>query len=63
MKDEVLFKAIKKKEICIKTKYKAFANFAITRSNSKTQDGAANSKKKFVAWPKYKNCDCKHLAD
>lgn len=61
--DKVLFKAIKKAETWIKAEYKVFANFAITKLNAKSQRRAAKEKKKFVEWPKYKKCGCKHLAD
>lgn len=36
-KDKVLFKAIKEEKTCIKTKYKAFANFIIAKSNNKSK--------------------------
>lgn len=34
-KDEILFKAMKEEKTWIKAKSKVFANFAITKSNSK----------------------------
>lgn len=46
--DKVLFKAIKKEETWIKAEYKVFANFAITKLNTKSQRRAAKKKKEFV---------------
>ena len=61
--NKVLFKAIEEEETRIKAKYKASANFASTKSNAKFKRRASKEKKKFVKWPKYKKCGCKHLAD
>lgn len=44
-KDEILFKAIKKEEICIKTEPKAFANLVGINSNSNLQKRAIKEKK------------------
>lgn len=61
--DEILFKAIEEKKTHIKTKYKAFVNFTMTKSNAKPQERAAKGEKEFVEWPKDKKCGCKHLAN
>lgn len=47
-KNKVLFKAIKEEDSHIKAKYKAFTNFAIIKSNAKSQEGAIKEKKEFV---------------
>lgn len=57
--NKVLFKAIKEEKTCIKAKYKAFANFAKTKSNTKFQEETA--KKNFIKWLKCKKYGCKHL--
>lgn len=47
-KDDVLLKAIEGAKICIKAKYKAWANFVSTKLNVKPQGRIAEGKKKFV---------------
>lgn len=47
-KHKILFKAIKKKEICIKAKYKTFANFVLIKSNTKPKRVISKEKKDFV---------------
>ena len=39
-KDEVLFKIIEEEETCIKAKHKDFANFVLTKSNTKPKKRA-----------------------
>lgn len=62
-KDEVLFKAIEKEETHIKAEHNASANFALTRSNIKSQRRAFKDKKEVIEWPKCKKYGCKHLAN
>lgn len=59
--DNVLFKAIKEKKTCIKAEHKAYANFATTKSNAKSQKATQKRKKKFVERPKYRKYGWKHL--
>lgn len=47
-KVEVLYKAIEKKELWIKADHKALANFAVTKSNAKTNRTSAKKEKEFV---------------
>ena len=61
--DEVLFKAIEEEETYIKAEYKASANFATTKFNTKSEGLAYKRKIEFVEWSKYKKCGCKYLAD
>lgn len=58
-----MFKTIKNKKTCIQFKHKVFTNFAVTKSNLKSQDRVNNKKKEFIEWPKFKKCGCKHLAN
>ena len=46
--DDVLFKAIKEEETCIKADHMASAIFASKKSNAKPQGGAAKWKKELV---------------
>ncbi len=46
--NKIFFKAIEEEETCIKTEYKASANFASTKSNAKPQGGAFKGNKEFV---------------
>lgn len=62
-KDEVLFKAIEEEKTRIKAEHKPFANFALTKSNTKPQERVFKGKKEFVKWPKCKKYGCKYLAN